>query len=155
MLNFIWNFIKNFFPIKTKSVTDFFVTAEKHSCDFVEAKVLCNTEDCAETIIATIGTLNYILKLSAYSPLGRTIICGEQLYEHEQEGMEIPIAFAEEKTKAGIKAYLLAEARVKELQNSTKIQIFLITPSGKQMNNTTLMQLHDDADTYNVSIYES
>lgn len=72
------------------------------------------------------------------------------IYKHEQEGMEIPIAFAEEKTKAGIKACLLAESRVKELQNSTKIQIFLIAPSGKQMNNTTLKQLHNDAERYNI-----
>ena len=151
----MFNFIRNRFRYKAKSIKEFAEVIKKKGCSSVIVKTYQKTRSRANKVISdeiVVSTqYRYMLRFTTITPRGRRVVCRQRLFERFRNDH----ASAEEKDKrnAAIKHFLLGELRVKELQmRFPNMLVNLIGPDGRFMGDEKFDKLHEDAETCGVSI---
>lgn len=148
----MFDFIRNLFRYKAKSVEEFVEVMKSEGCRTAVAKPYSSAKGGAETAsVGVIADFQYMLEFTATTPAGRKVVYRERLFE--RFGSDRGFADAEKRRNAAIKLFLLGEQKVKELQAKLPgVSVNLIGPNGRPMDDTMFAKLHQDAATCGVSI---
>jgi len=148
----MFNFIKNVFPYKAKSIEEFAEVVKREDCRTVLLDPQQDFKNSARSItVGLIADFQYILKFTATTPRGRKIVYRENLFE--RFGSDCGFADYEERRNAAIKLFLLGEQKVKELQAKLPdVSVDLIGPENQPMDDAMYAKLHRDAAVRGVSI---
>lgn len=145
----MFNFIRNLFRYKAKSVEEFVEVMKRGGCSSAVVKPYSDANGGTETAaVGVIANFQYMLEFAATT--GRKVIYRERLFE--RFGSDRGFADAEDRRNAAIKLFLLGEQKVKELQAKLSGAVDLIGPSGRPMDATMFAKLHQDAATCGVSV---
>lgn len=141
----MFDFIRNLFPYKARSIEDFVAAASEGGCRTVTAEPYIQAKHSSKlTPVGTIADFQYMMELTATTPRGRRIIYKECLFE--RFGSSGGFADAEERMNAAIELYLRAERKLKELsQQLPGAELNLIGPNNKPMDAAMFDKLHHDA----------
>lgn len=148
----MFDFIRNLFRYKARSVEDFAQVVRGEGCALVFAEPYQDAKGGAETIsVGVIADFQYMLEFTATTPRGRKVVYRERLFE--RFGSDRGFADAENRRNSAIKLFLLGEQKVKELQARIPgVSVNLIGPNGRPMDDAMFAKLHQDAATCGVSI---
>jgi len=148
----MFDFIRNLFLHKAKSVEEFVEVMKREGCKTALAEPYSAVEDGADTAsVGVIANFQYMLEFTATTPHGRKIAYRERLFE--RFGSDHGFADAEERRSAAIKLFLLGEQKVKELRAKfPSISVDLIGPNGRPMDDAMYAKLHQGAATCGVSV---
>ena len=148
----MFEFIKSAFPYKAKSVEEFVKLVEREACK-AAVVVPCTVAKGAvpTTSIGIIAHFRYVLEFTATTPRSRKVVYKENLFE--RFGSDSGFGDANERRKAAIKAFLLGEQKVKELQAKLQgVTVDLMGPNGRPMDDRMYAELHEDAVVCDVSV---
>ena len=147
----MFDFIRNLFRYKAKSVEEFVEVVKREGCGAVVAEPYSTVKGGVKTtLVGAIANFQYMLKFSAMTPHGRNVIYREWLFE--RFGSDHGFADAEERRNAAIKLFLLGEQKVRDLRAKLPgISVDLIGPNGP-MDEAMYTKLHHDAAICGVSV---
>jgi len=148
----MFDFIRNLFPYKAKSVEEFVEVIKREGCKTAVAEPYSDAKGGGETAsVGVIANFQYMLEFMATTPRGRKVVYRERLFE--RFGSTRGFADAENRRNAGIKHFLLGEQKVKELQSKLPdVSVNLIGPNSRPMDDTMFAKLHQEAATCGISI---
>ena len=148
----MFNFIRNFFQHKAKSIEDFIEVMKRERCNTAVVEPNKTSKDGAKTkAVGLITDFQYILEFTAITPRGRKVVYRQNLFK--RFGSDFGYADAEDRRNATIKLFLLGEQKVKELQAKLPtVSVDLIGPNDRPMNDEMYAKLHQDAATCSVSV---
>ncbi|MBU0721881.1 hypothetical protein KKA93_00245 [Patescibacteria group bacterium] len=138
----MFDFFRNLFRYKAKSVKEFVEAVKKEGCcKTVIATVAYGTQTRTFVDITDFQYVQYILELTATTPCGWKIVCRERFQRFTTADVE------------DAKLFLLGEQRVKELQEALPgVSVDLIGPNGRPMDDEMYAKLHQDVAIHNVSV---
>lgn len=149
----MFNFIKNLFPYKAKSIEEFASFAKKEGCESVVITPYFTTRGGSRTPgFGLIAFFRHSIEFISMTPNGRKVIHQQQLFE--RFGSQHGFSDSDERSKSAIKHYLLCEQKINELRElfPKKMQLSLLDPKGQPMDKKMFKRLHKDALTLSVSI---
>ena len=147
----MFDFIRNLFRYKAKSVEEFVEVMKREGCRAVVAEPYSDAKGGAETAsVGVIADFQYMLEFTATTSRGRKVTYRQRLFE--RFGSDRGFTDALNRRNAAIKLFLLGEQKVKELRAKLpEVSVDLIGPNGRPMDDAMFAKLHQDAATCGVS----
>lgn len=102
----MFNFIRNFFPLKAKSAEEFIDIVKRENC----REIVVNPD----RVNIGLGQYRYVVTFKATTPAGRDIHFNDACFEYD--ALYHWFFDAENQWKAAIQVYLLAEKKLEELK---------------------------------------
>ena len=148
----MFDFIKNLFRYKAKSVEEFVEVMKREGCRTAMAEPYSSAKGGVKTVsVGVIANFQYMLEFTATMPRGRKVVYRERLFE--RFGSDRGFADFKDRRNAGIKLFLFGEQKVKELRAKLpSVSVGLIGPNGQPMDDAMYAKLHQDAATCGVSV---
>ena len=148
----MFDFVKNLFRYKAKSLEEFVEFVKGERCKIVLVTPTQAAKNGAETACAgIIADFHYLLKLTARTPSNRKVLYQERLFQ--RFGSDYGVADAKERQNAAIRLFLIGEQRTQDLRTKLPgVQIDLIGPNDRPMDGEMFTKLHEDATACGVSV---
>ncbi len=142
-----FEFIKKYFPIKTKSLESFIELVERERGVSVTAKLTIELYKFS-VFIATTASYKYFTQLRSETPTGRPIVFNE-IFEC---GRDID---PEERGLYTLKGLLTVDARLQRVrQRLPNIKTALVGPRGATLDEAMRNRMYEDARKDNVAIFQ-
>ena len=144
--------VTNLFPRKVSSLEEFVEVVKEKNCRTVAVEPHQTVKNNVRTgVVGVIGNFHYSLKFITTTPRGKRVIRKEEFFE--RFGSYRGFADREGRRDAAIKLLLLAEQKIGDLRtNLPGVQVDLMGPGDKPMDETTYANLHKDAEAYGISL---